>query len=189
MSELADPQVLLGARRALERYGWRQTTLERVAEEAGISRMTLHRRGVSRASLLNALALDLERDYRDAIWPAMAATGTGRERLETALAAACEVAEGSLALIGALGDQAHNAMFREEGPRALTRDVYTAPLQRLLLDGMADGSLKRIDAAETATVLFNLVAFTYRHLRQGHGWPPEQARRAVVAVALDGVAT
>lgn len=189
MSELADPQVLLGARKALERYGWQDTTLERVAEEAGISRMTLHRRGVSRAGILKALALELEREYKDAIWPAMAANGSGRERLEIALAAECELAESSLGLMAALGDQAHNAIFHEEGPSALTRDVYTAPLQRLLMDGIADGSLKPTDAAETATVLFNLVGFTYRHLRQGHTWPAAQARRAVLAVALEGVAT
>ena len=66
--------------------------------------------------------------------------------------------------------------------------MFTAPLQRLLADGAADGSLRPVDAAETATVLFSLVGFTYRHLRQGHGWAPARARRAVLSIALEGVA-
>ena len=46
-------QVLLeGAHRAIERWGWREATLERIATEAGVSRMTLHRRGVTRDGLL-----------------------------------------------------------------------------------------------------------------------------------------
>lgn len=186
---VADPQVLDGARRALERYGWPDTTLERIAEETGISRMTLHRRGISRAGVLSALALQFEREHRDALWPALAAQGSGRDRLAMALAAVCAVAERNLELLAALGDRAHDVVFHEDGADVLTRDVFTAPLRRLLADGAADGSLGPNDGAETATVLFNLVGFTYRHLRQGHRWPPERARRAVLAIALDGVAT
>ena len=78
--QLDDPQVLRGARRAVERYGWQDVTLDRIAAEAGLSRMTLHRRGVSRAAVLDALAAQLEREYRDAMWPALAAPGSGRER-------------------------------------------------------------------------------------------------------------
>jgi hypothetical protein len=43
---------------------------------------------------------------------------------------------------------------------------------------MADGSIRQADPVETATVLFNLVSWTYRHLRQGHGWPPSGRARA-----------
>ena len=65
----------------------------------------------------------------------------------------------------------------------------TEPVERLLRDGAADGSLQAVDdPAETATVLFNLVGWTYRHLRRGHGWEPERARRGVLTIALDGLA-
>jgi AcrR family transcriptional regulator len=186
--QLDDPQVLRGARRAVERYGWQDVTLDRIAAEAGLSRMTLHRRGVSRAAVLDALAAQLEREYRDAMWPALAAPGSGRERLERALAAECEVAEANLRLLGALSEGPRAAIFHDQDARGLTRGVFTAPLQRLLADGAADGSLRPVDGAETATVLFSLVGFTYRHLRQGHGWAPARARRAVLSIALEGVA-
>jgi hypothetical protein len=122
------------------------------------------------------------------MWPALTASGNARDRLATALAAQCDVAEDNLALLAALGDRAHDAVYHEEERPALTRDVFIEPLRRLLIDGEADGSLQETDPAETATVLLNLVGFTYRHLRTGHGWEPERARRAVLHIALEGVA-
>jgi len=70
----------------------------------------------------------------------------------------------------------------------MTRDAFTEPLERLLRDGVAEGSVGAIeDPAESATVLFNLVAWTYIHLRSGHRWKPERAQAATLAVALHGV--
>jgi AcrR family transcriptional regulator len=212
-----DPRILAAARQAIERHGWRDATMERIAGEAGLSRMTLHRRGVTREAVLAALARALEADYRGAMWPALTAPGTARERLEQALEALCDVCDANLGLLAALGDSTREQIFHEAGELAgasspassarplrgaggpssnreagqtgvLTRSVFTEPVERLLRDGIADGSLKLADPVETATVLFNLVSWTYRHLRSGHGWPPERARRGVLSLALDGVA-
>jgi hypothetical protein len=56
--------------------------------------------------------------------------------------------------------------------------VFTEPLEKLLREGAADGRLRDVDPVQTATVLFNLVGWTYIHLRTGHGWRPERALRA-----------
>lgn len=182
-------QVLRGAREAIERHGWYGATLERIAAAAGVSRMTLHRHGVTRDGVLAALATQFEAEHRDAMLPVLAAPGSGRERLALALRAECELAEANLELLVALGDAPRDAIYHEQGSRRLTRAAFTAPLQRLLADGAADGSLRAAaDPAETATVLINLVSFTYRHLRRGHGWAPARAADAVLAIALDGVA-
>ena len=61
------------------------------------------------------------------------------------------------------------------------------PLERLLLDGAIDGSLARVDAQETATVLFNLVGHTYGHLRAGHGWNAQRARDGVLRLVTEGL--
>ena len=53
---MIDQSLLEGAHRAIERWGWREATLERIATEAGVSRMTLHRRGITREGLLGALS-------------------------------------------------------------------------------------------------------------------------------------
>jgi AcrR family transcriptional regulator len=83
--EVIADSVLDGAHRAIERWGWREATLERIATEAGVSRMTLHRHGITRDGLLGALSERLEDAYRSAMWPALTAPGSGRERLEQAL--------------------------------------------------------------------------------------------------------
>ena len=36
-------------------------------------------------------------------------------------------------------------------------------------------------------MLFNLVGWTYVHLRTGHGWRPEYAREAVLDPVLNGL--
>src|SRR4051794_29589579 len=171
---VVDDALLAGAQRAIERWGWQQATLERIAAEVGVSRMTLHRRGVTRQALLAALSERLETAYRSAMWPALTARGSGRARLEQALAGYCEAVEANLEVLSALAEADHNAIFHEKGPRGLTRPEFTEPIRRLLEDGAADGSLVADDPDETATLMLNLVSWTYRHLRRGHGWSAER---------------
>jgi hypothetical protein len=133
--------------------------------------------------------VSLEDQYRDALWPALTAPGSGRARLEQALEALCAVADENLALMAALGDRPRDAIFHEPpSDGGLTRATFTEPVERILRDGAADGSLRAFeDPAETATVLFNLIGWTYRHLRTGHGWTPQRATRGVLSIALDGL--
>ncbi len=183
------PHIVDAARHVLAQDGLGAATLERISSAAGVSRMTLHRRGVSKADIIRAIATELERDYREAMWPALVARGTGRERLELALAGLCDVTERNLALLGALSAAARDAIYHEpSGDGALTRDVFIEPLERLLLDGAADGTLRAdVDATETATVLFNVIGHTYAHLRADHRWDPARARAGVVGLVLGGV--
>lgn len=190
---IADQEALRRARDAIERDGWEAATMERLAGALGVSRMTLHRRGVRREHVLAALGTLLEDDYRRALAPALTAPGDGRARLGRALAALCDVTEQNLALLAALDSAERDEIFHAApGAEAgvLTQPSFTAPLQTLLRDGIADGSLALDPGespAETATVLFNLLSWTYRHLRLGHRWPPERAATAVTRRALRSV--
>ncbi|PZS14499.1 MAG: TetR/AcrR family transcriptional regulator [Solirubrobacterales bacterium] len=178
------PHIVDAARHVLAQDGLAAATLQRISATAGVSRMTLHRRGVSKQDILRAIAEGLEADYREAIWPALVGTGTGAERLAHALELVCGVTERNSAMLEALSASSHDA---NAGAGALTRPVFTEPLARLLLDGAADGSLAELDPQETATVLFNLVGHTYRHLRAGHRWSARRAREGVIALVMGGV--
>jgi AcrR family transcriptional regulator len=181
-----EPQLLDAARRAFTAHGYTSATLEKIAAEAGVSRVTLHRRGISKDALLAALTESATESYRAAMWPALTGEGTGAQRLEEGLGALCDAAEEHMGLLLALRAQSDGVFHRDE-EEALTRSVFTEPLERLLRDGAADGSLRQTDPVETATVLFNLVGWTYIHLRTGHGWSRERARRATLDPVLHGL--
>lgn len=166
---------------------WPEVTTDDLARAAGVSRMTLHRRGVSKQNVLERLGDALEAEHREAVLPALAHLGTGCERLELALHAVLDVDERYLALLDALSGQT-GAVFHEPGEGAvLTQPRFTEALRRILEDGVRDGSLRSDDPLESATLLFNAAGWTYRHMRTGHRWPAERARTSVVALLLDGV--
>ena len=179
--------VLDAAARTFAQHGYAGASMERIAAEAGLSRVTLHRQGITRDILLGALAGRATEDYRRTLWPALTTSGPAAARLEQALTSLCEVAERHMALLVALRAQADAIFHRTDQDEADTRTVFTEPLERLLRDGAADGTLRDVDPVETATVLFNVVGWTYIHLRTGHGWNPERARRATLAPVLHGV--
>jgi AcrR family transcriptional regulator len=142
---------------------------------------------VSKGDILRALAERLELDYRDAMWGALVARGTASDRLRIALERLCDVSERNLGLLDGLSAPTRDAIYHESGGDRLTRNVFVEPLERLLLDGAADGSLAAVDARETATVLFNAVGHTYRHLRTGHGWELERARAGILELVMSGL--
>ena len=185
----SNEQVLAAARRVLERDGWQAATAERIAREAGVSRVTLHRHGLTRETILSQLAEAATERYRQVMWPILISPASGAERLERALAALCQLAEENMGLLQALDAQANASVFHDDSAEdALTRDEFTEPLERLLRDGVSEGSLRAFDdPLRQATVLFNLVGWTYIHLRSGHRWSPDVARQTTVDVALNGV--
>jgi len=180
-----DERLLRSTRHVLRHHGLGGATIQRIAAEAGVSRMTLHRRGIGRRELLDRLVREMADAERAALWAALTAEGDAAVRLRLALEAECAVTEEYTEVLEALDAAARDEVFH--GEDGLTRPAFADPLRRLLTDGVADGSLRSTDAAEEATVLFNLVGPTYRHLRRGHGWTPDRARDAVLHIVLDGV--
>ena len=95
--------------------------------------------------------------------------------------------EDNRATLAALSSAARDEIYQDPGPARLTRKVFAQPLERVLLDGAADGSLAECDASEMATLLFNAVCHTYGHLRSGHGWASRRARQGVIRLVMDGL--
>ena len=56
MTTPVDPVVLGAAAAVIAEHGWHELTLERVAAAAGMSRVTLYRRGITKDAIVAALA-------------------------------------------------------------------------------------------------------------------------------------
>jgi AcrR family transcriptional regulator len=181
-------EVLAAARRLAQRKALAGASMSEIAREAGLTRMTLHRRGETRRAIVEALRRELVREERDALLPILAAEGDARSRLERVLVVICETTDARADLVTGLDAAALNAIYHEEGEESLTRSEFVAPIVRLLRDGARDGSLRTFaDVEETATVLYAQISYTYLHLRHEHRWSAERATAAVIDLALRGV--
>lgn len=161
-------------------------TLDRIAAEAGMSRATMYRRGVTREELVAALTARAADTYRRAILPALSERGTAADRLRAALDALCTTADEHLHLLAGMF-LARGEVFHHSGPDALVVDAFAEPFERLLRDGAIDGSLRSVPPTVTATVLFNMIGWGYIHLRAAHGWDGTHARQATVDLVLHGL--
>jgi AcrR family transcriptional regulator len=189
-----DARLVTAALSVLEEHGLAGLTLGRLAERLGGSRMTLHRRGITRDAVVARLAALAAQEYGTAVSPALTSSDLAAARLERALGATCEVADAySQLLVGLFADDGgifHDVDKAEPAARAgavATREVFIEPLVRLLQDGERDGSLWCQDPETTATVLFNQVGWTFLALRHGQRWDADVARAAVVASAMASV--
>ncbi len=184
---MIDDNLLAAVEQTMEERGFAGATAEAIAEAAGISRVTLYRRGISRENLIAAAAIRAASEFREATLGPLTHTGTGRERLALLLTALFEMADRHLALLAALYD-GPTALFHLQGKdgdaSALTRFEYTEPFARLLQDGVADGSLESANPEEDAELIFNSAGWTYVHFRRSHRWSVARTRRAVAAIAM-----
>jgi AcrR family transcriptional regulator len=173
-----DPRLLTAAVAVLARTGWDGLTMDAVAEEAGLSRVTAWRLGASREALVSSLLQRLEDDYRRALWPALTGTGSARDRMGVALLALFDVAEGHLPLL-----MASDQVFHKASQSGIN---FNEPFARLFRDGLEDGSLTcpGDDADQSADLLFNTACWPYVHLRGRHQWDRERVRRQLSAMVL-----
>jgi AcrR family transcriptional regulator len=177
-----DPRLLDATASLLDRAGLAAVTMSAVADGAGISRVTLHRHGVTVEDLVIAVLGRASDDLRASLWPVLAGPGTAAERLRAALEALCRVAERHSGVLSAL----FRAPVRPlpDDPGRTTSFEFVEPFERLLLDGQVDGSLRSDEPATEAALLANTVTWSYLHMRQAHGWSPDDTVQRVLDLVL-----
>ena len=168
-----DDTVLDAARAVLVERGFEGISLERVADRAGLSRVTLWRQGITKDVLVTGLLQRLSDDFQREFWPVLNGSGTGRDRLAACLTALFEVADRHLDLLAVSDEVFHWATERCDFPAARTASCgrSSAPCRA----GQADGSLSRRGAGS-------------RTWPTSRSTPPAGAT-STFAIAIDGRAS
>jgi AcrR family transcriptional regulator len=182
-----DHDLLDATQAVLAEHGADGVSLERVAERARRSRVTLWRQGVTKEDLITGLLQRLTDDFQQEFWLVLNATGSGRERLTASMAALFEVADRHIDLLAISDEVFHWAAQRCDFPAG--SEGFLAPFIGALHLGKRDGSLAYEGRTEdTADVLFNAACWGYVHLRRRHRWSRKRARAQLTAILLTGVA-
>lgn len=183
-----DEELYRAAAEVIGESGWEALTMDRVAERAGKSRVTLWRNGVTRESLVNGLLRQLSEDYRDRMLPVVVAAMPPRERLEQTMHALCDVIDKHAVLLSVSDDMFHRAYAAGSVPLG-----FLDPFLQAIREARAAGSLRgpargsKKGDIELADVMFNTVAWPYLHLRHRHAWPAARARKLLFSVVIDGL--
>lgn len=171
----------------LDRAGLAGLTITAIAKEAGVSRVTLHRHGATVDDYVIAALGRASEDLRSSLWPVLTGTGSGIDRLREALAIVCEVSDRHAGIMMAMFGAP--AWPLPDQPGRTTSFEFIEPFERLVRDGVSDGSLDSDDPLADATLVANAVAWTYLHMRHAHRWDHDRAVARVVAMATSLVAS
>jgi AcrR family transcriptional regulator len=183
-----DQRLYRATTQVIGEVGWDALTLDRVAERAGRSRVTLWRNGVTRESLLDGLLRQLCDDYRDAMLPILVAPMTPRERFARTMHALCDVVDKHSDLLSVSDDMFHRAYAGGAVPLS-----FLDPFLQAIREARAAGALRgpatstRAKDVDLADVVFNAVAWPYLHFRVRHRWTARRARQVLLDTLLDGV--
>jgi AcrR family transcriptional regulator len=185
MNVAPDERVLDAVDRIIERDGLRGLSISSIADEAGISRVTMHRRGISVADCLVGVLVRASDDLRASLWPVATGSGDAAGRLDVGLRVLCEVAERHAGVVIRFFGEPNLPIPGRPG--RTTSLEFIELFERLLRDGVADGTLSVIDPAREATLIANTVFWIYLHMTRAHGWPSDEATERAIAMATGTV--
>lgn len=148
-----DTALLDAARECVATVGVRRTTVADVARRAGASRMTVYRLFPDAKTLWSTL---LTREFGDVIREAEAASvhlPTARERLVAAATRAVERIAADPVVRRVLEVDPELLLPYITERLGQSQHIAMAQFRRYLDDGLADGSIRRLDAGVTAYLL------------------------------------
>jgi TetR/AcrR family transcriptional regulator len=170
--------------------GLDQTKIEEVAEVTGIPKATLYYYFTGKEEILVFLLRDLLNGVADTVAIAIESDGVAAERLGRVIRAQLAAMAEQPAVWRALAADLGRAARLPELAEALAT-AYYQPVERLLAEGAADGSLRAVDNAGAASMAI-FGAATWAGLQNLLNDPPLDVDRLaglVTALVLHGVSS
>jgi AcrR family transcriptional regulator len=170
MQEIPD-DIARRLRQTAENFGtsFDDMTMEGIVEATGIPRATLYYHFRSREQVLAFLLAATLRDISEAVEQAASSSAPVPDRLVGVVQAQLRTMAANPATTQLLVANLGRAGKLPDIAAGIDR-AFRIPLQQLLVDGAADGSLKAVDPELTATAIFGAVTVVGLHaiMREGH---------------------
>ncbi len=168
--------------------GLDQTKIEDLADATGIPKATLYYYFAGKEEILSFLLRDLLTQVADSVAIALEIDGTSRDRLGAVVRAQLEAMAEQPSVWRALMADLGRAGRMPEIAAAVAAAYYT-PVQQLLEEGAADGSLRAVeDKGATAMAIFGAGTVVGLHfLMAGQPLEADSLARQVTEFVLHGV--
>jgi AcrR family transcriptional regulator len=179
-------EVLRAAARLFSEHGFRQATLEDVANALNVTRPALYHYARSKDELAIQCAERAREEIANALATARLKT-TGREQMVAFFRRYAEIACADFGRFFVLVNEREFSPEMQEGSRTIRREVQDS-VRRMVDAGVADGSLRQLDSADVARALFGAVNGIAHWYRPGRGRSPDQIAQDYLTMFLGGLA-
>src|SRR5690606_27728932 len=169
--------------------GITEAKMDDIAAASGIPRATLYYYFTGKDEILAFLLTDMLEAIAGEVGAAVGTPGTARERLEAAVHAQIAVMLDQPAACRALVGDLGRATRLPELAHAL-QEAFQRPIEQLLAEGAADGSLHvQSDPEEASLAIFGAITVAgLYHAVEDTRPPAEQIAKRVLAVLMQGLA-
>ena len=179
-------EVLRTAARIFGERGFRNATLEDVGTALGISRPALYHYASSKDELLAECARIASRELLDALETAQAAPN-GLERVKAFFRRYGDIIWDDFGRCFVLTDRRELNDDEKEHTRR-TQLVLGAGVERLVLEGIKDGSIRQCAAADVSRTLFGVFNSIPRWHHEHSRRPIAHISESLLAIVVQGIA-
>jgi TetR/AcrR family transcriptional regulator len=193
LKEFRVRELLEAARKVIGRYGFQGTTIEKVAEEAGVAKGTVYLYFTTKEDLMHAAVLEGMRGMINQVNQATATIASPVERLKAQVREHFRVLDSNQDFLKALILERSFAVPNGDEHARELLDFFTGYLNSLadlLRQGVERGELRKIDTQLVAFSLNELVVGSLRRrvLKLADS-PLEEDADAILDIILNGVLT
>jgi AcrR family transcriptional regulator len=179
--EVIEEHLLEVAAKRFASNGYRQTTLEEIARQAGVAKASMYRYFENKQELLCKIVLKVADSFTRDFQPVLAAPLSPQEKLRRTIQHALQTIGENVALFTVFFSEEGYLPPRLQADMAEVRQRFAADLESILREGMDKGVFRVMDAKLVVYAIMGMCNWLY----QWYG--SEQERLEDVAAAFTGL--
>lgn len=155
-------QITAAAERLFSHQGYHATSIRQIARAVDLQGGSLYAHITSKEDVLAAIVARADEEFQAAVQPILLADDPAPLRLRRAVRAHVTVVAANLAAATVYLQEWQHLSPANRGEVLRRRDEYEACWRQLFVDGMAEGSFRRVDPALAAVAVLSLCNWTYQ---------------------------